>query len=694
MQFIPIQAAESGLFTFETFNNDSEVAITDYPETSSLAEVFVPATIEGLPVTRIGIFAFRNSQAEEIHLPEGITTIEPFAFTGSSNLLRATVPNAVTVLERFTFSNCTALSQVTLPENLTAILEGAFDNTGLSSIEIPETVEVLGLAAFRNNPNLQNITLPDAVTSIGGEAFRGCSNLRSATFLGANTQIGARAFQDCIRLLSVTLPTELTSISINTFRGCTALPSLQLPDTLMSIGDNAFQDCENLDSLTIQGGFTTFGDDVFLGCTDLRFILFLGDAPVANPSTFSGATNRGFGIQFLASNSGFTTPLWNEAPASASTLVRLFSADVLDSDSQAEIRLTLTQALQKDLEIAVTFEDGTALAGDDFDGNPQQIIIPAGQTEVTFSIPLISSNQPEAEEIFTVVVSDAGIERRSTVSIAAHGFPLVGFADIAFNFEATVTRSLSGTFRQEGEGSLVEEETGQIIDGSFVINLNKFQLASPPTANFQSLFHENGLESIDNDVVQSVPPESVPVANYSWIADFSLQPDFLQQSGSFSPARRSFSSRTFESQAFMYNDLSDALPFTEFSFDDNPSGGDGTLPGDFDPLVASGDTVVLFTSRVISSGGSRSSTDTTSEEMYLVFNSSNPELFDSDEFPELTFEELSTAKVFYLRTTSFAPFTGPSSSSWSYTEGDLISLEKPSITTDGHNSNNYCRTSQ
>ena len=138
LQIASLQASQFGLFTYVTFINDvngqNEVAITDYPETSDLAEVFVPAIIEGLPVTEIDSSAFQNSLAQEVHLPDSITNIKDYAFANSPNLLRIVIPDSVITMGEFALSDCTALSEVTISQNLPEIPESAFSNTAISQI--------------------------------------------------------------------------------------------------------------------------------------------------------------------------------------------------------------------------------------------------------------------------------------------------------------------------------------------------------------------------------------------------------------------------------------------------------------------------------------------------------------------------------------------------------------------------------
>lgn len=61
------------------------------------------------------------------------------------------------------------------PENLTEIKNAAFYGcVGLTSIELPDTVQVLGDEAFNGCTYLGNVKIPDSVTKIGTDLFKNC----------------------------------------------------------------------------------------------------------------------------------------------------------------------------------------------------------------------------------------------------------------------------------------------------------------------------------------------------------------------------------------------------------------------------------------------------------------------------------------------------------------------------------------
>ena len=72
-------------------------------------------------------------------------------------------------------SNNYNLGAVTIPaelwgERVTGIANGAFENSGITSVTIPNSVTIIGNSAFANN-KLTSVTIPEGVTIIGDKAF-------------------------------------------------------------------------------------------------------------------------------------------------------------------------------------------------------------------------------------------------------------------------------------------------------------------------------------------------------------------------------------------------------------------------------------------------------------------------------------------------------------------------------------------
>jgi hypothetical protein len=85
---------------------------------------------------------------------------------------------------------------------------------------------------------------------INGTAFYGCSGLTSVNIPDSVTKIGNSTFNGCSGLTSVTIPNSLTSIGTYAFGGCSRLTSINIPDLVTEIGMWAFGGCSSLTSVT------------------------------------------------------------------------------------------------------------------------------------------------------------------------------------------------------------------------------------------------------------------------------------------------------------------------------------------------------------------------------------------------------------------------------------------------------------
>ena len=115
-----------------------------------------------------------------------------------------TIPDSVTTIGEYTFSGCSSLTSVTISDSVTSIGYAAFrDCPSLTSVTIPNSVTSIGNAAFYNCASLTSVTIPNSVTSIGDHAFGGCDSLTSVTIGDSVTTIGDYAFSSCTNLTTV-----------------------------------------------------------------------------------------------------------------------------------------------------------------------------------------------------------------------------------------------------------------------------------------------------------------------------------------------------------------------------------------------------------------------------------------------------------------------------------------------------------
>ena len=148
--------------------------------------------------------------------------------------------------------------------------------TGLTSVDIPDSVTTIGDYAFFDCDGLTSVEIPDSVTTIGEGAFQGCDGLTSVDIPDSVTTIGYGVFYECDSLTSVKIPDSVTSIGAWAFSGCESLTEITIPDSVTTIGYAAFYDCTGLVSVELPGSMATIRDELFAGCPNLTDVYYTG----------------------------------------------------------------------------------------------------------------------------------------------------------------------------------------------------------------------------------------------------------------------------------------------------------------------------------------------------------------------------------------------------------------------------------
>lgn len=210
---MPYEVSTAAAYNSSTGNGNIACSVTGY------------ATMANYVVTS------SSSCSGTVTIPAGTTSIAGYSFEGSG-VTSINVPNTVTSIGAAAFRAATSLTTVTFESGstLTSIGSAAFERTAIASISLPSTLTSLGNYAFWSNSALTSIIIPE-----------GISALYENTFAYITT------------LTSVTLPINLSYIDMETFKGATALTSLIIPNRVSYIGANAFTNTTALTTYTYCG---------------------------------------------------------------------------------------------------------------------------------------------------------------------------------------------------------------------------------------------------------------------------------------------------------------------------------------------------------------------------------------------------------------------------------------------------------
>ena len=164
----------------------------------SLTSINIPDS-----VTSIGDGAFLSCEnLADITLPDGLTSIGVATFCYCEKLVSICIPQTVTSIGNRAFSH-SGLTSIVIPDNITEINEFVFSGcNGLMNITIPDNVTKIGNNAFRGCASLQSVLIGRSVAEIGESAFNECTKLESVIIPDSRPAIrlGYLAFYNCPQL--------------------------------------------------------------------------------------------------------------------------------------------------------------------------------------------------------------------------------------------------------------------------------------------------------------------------------------------------------------------------------------------------------------------------------------------------------------------------------------------------------------
>ena len=221
-----------------------------------------------------------------------VTSIDSYAFRGCTGLTSVEIPNSVTSIGNNAFSGCTGLT--TINWNAVNVISypyysnnHPFNNcTNLSTVVFGEYVETIPSSAFVCT-SLTSLTIGNSVTSIGDGAFDRCLGLTSVEIPNSVTSIGEYAFRECTGLTSLTIGNSVTSMGLCAFALCTGLTSVEIPNSVTSIGNSAFSGCTGLTSVEIPNSVTSIGDDAFSNCRSVTSLTIPNSVTSIGNNAFS-----------------------------------------------------------------------------------------------------------------------------------------------------------------------------------------------------------------------------------------------------------------------------------------------------------------------------------------------------------------------------------------------------------------------
>lgn len=233
-------------------------------------------------LTTLGESALGSTKLIEVTIPDGVVVLERNLFAGSEDLKNVALKGSVTTLNEGVFKSCPSLQtiqfgenkdakegEIVIPETVTVIGRYLFSGCAtLKSVTFPDSITELPMYVLEKCTSLTDVIMNNNVKTIGNYAFDGCSSLDSISLPSSLTSLGTYAFRNCKALKSLSIPEGVKTIPYYMANGCTSLTSVTYGD-ITKIDSYAFANTA-LEELIIPASVTSLSSNIVNGCKDVK----------------------------------------------------------------------------------------------------------------------------------------------------------------------------------------------------------------------------------------------------------------------------------------------------------------------------------------------------------------------------------------------------------------------------------------
>lgn len=258
------------LETIELHDKITKIGMLGFSDCSGLKSITIPDS-----VTSIGEAAFTgNTSLETVKIGNGVTKLETDTFYMCTSLKNIVFPTSgkFTTIGKNVFADCIALEEVEIPEGVETIDSWAFAMQPDEHIN-EETQEV----TYTYKSMLESVSVPETTTRIGQHAFYGTkfyadAIAANADYIYADNWLVACSDAKKKNLVEINVQSlidDVVGIADNVFFEMEKLEEVVLPYTVKYIGNGAFAFNKNLFKVDISN-VEIIGDQAFYDCSILN----------------------------------------------------------------------------------------------------------------------------------------------------------------------------------------------------------------------------------------------------------------------------------------------------------------------------------------------------------------------------------------------------------------------------------------
>ena len=189
-------------------------------------------------------------QVDYEHITFNVTSIGDKAFYDCDSISSVIIPEGIKSIGKMAFMGCTppsgsrynGIKVINVPNSVLTIGGQAFAPfsmcTGLTSIYIPENVNIIGSFGATTNPFLGCSSLSTIVVDNNNKTYDSRKDCNAIIETNSNTLISGCG--------NTRIPEGITALGDDSFRWCENVTYMEMPKTINSIGHSAFEGCKDL----------------------------------------------------------------------------------------------------------------------------------------------------------------------------------------------------------------------------------------------------------------------------------------------------------------------------------------------------------------------------------------------------------------------------------------------------------------
>lgn len=288
-----------------------------------------------------------DKEIKNLNIPEGVTSIGNFAFSGCSGLSSISIPNSVTSIGQYAFHNCMGLTSLTIPNSVTTIGQYAFNGMALKTFIVGTGLLRIDNTIFSTQP-IKTIWLTNTppqgyryangtVNYVANNQYSGLNNLKEYKFLSSMFDVNGVKYVpvspsdrtcdaiDCVydesvKEVNINATVSYKGVVLNVlnvmpysfyqnnnlhkisfdiagnigkyvFFGCQSLKTATLGTNITGIDEYAFSGCSKLESIIVPNSVKTIGQYAFSECTSLKSVVIGNGTKLINQYTFFNCSN-------------------------------------------------------------------------------------------------------------------------------------------------------------------------------------------------------------------------------------------------------------------------------------------------------------------------------------------------------------------------------------------------------------------